>query len=141
MMVLVERDGNAKAKPVERLTADSLRGEIRDNVDRSAQILTDNWVSYKGMGEDSQGGHAVIRHGQGEYVAGNVHTNTAESFFALLKRGIDGAFYHVSDKHLPLYCEDFSFQWGLRGATDAERSEAAIRGVADKRLTYTAPVS
>lgn len=140
-MVLVERDGEARAKPVERLTADSLQGEIRDNVDRSARILTDEWASYKGVGEDSEGGHAVIRHGQGEYVADDVHTNTAENFFALLKRGIHGAFHHVSDKHLPLYCEEFSFRWGLRGATDAERTEAAIRGAAGKRLTYASPAS
>lgn len=140
VMVLVERDGKAKAKPVERLTADSLQGEIRDNVDRSARILTDESASYKGIGENYDGGHAVIRHGAGEYVADDVHTNTAASFFALLKRGIHGAFHHVSDKHLPLYCEEFSSRWGLRGATDGARTEAAICGAAGKRLTYTAPV-
>lgn len=136
VMVLVERDGKARATPVERLSADSLQGEIRDTVDRSARILTDEWAGYKGVGEDYEGGHAVVRHGQGEYVAGNVHTNTAESYFALFKRGIHGAFHHVSDKHLPLYCEEFSFRWGLRNATDGERTAAAIRGAAGKRLMY-----
>lgn len=139
VMVLVERDGKATAKPVARLTADKLQGEIRDHVDPSARIMTDDFPSYRGIGDDFEGGHAVIKHSAGEYVQGDVSTNTAESYFALFKRGIHGPFHHVSDKHLPLYCEEFSFRWGLRKATDEERTEAAIRGAEGKRLCYRQP--
>lgn len=136
VMALVERNGDAKAKPVHRLTADKLQGEIRDSVDPSARVITDDFPSYRGIGDHYAGGHAVIKHSSGEYVQGDVSTNTAESFFALLKRGIHGAFHHVSDRHLPLYCEEFSFRWNHRHDTDAERTEAAIRRSAGKRLMY-----
>lgn len=125
MMVLVERDGRAKAEPVARLSADKLQGGIRDHVDPSARIMTDAFPSYRGIGDDFKAGHNVIKHSAGEYVQGDVSTNTAESYFALFKRGIHGAFHHVSDQHLPLYCEEFSVRWGMRKATDAERTEAA----------------
>lgn len=139
VMVLVERDGEARAKRIERLTADELQGEIRENVDRSSRIMTDEWASYKGVGEDFEGGHAVIRHGAKEYVVGEVHTNTAESYFALLKRGINGTFHHVSDEHLDRYCDEFDFRWKHRNVSDGERTAAAIRGAEGKRLMYRTP--
>jgi hypothetical protein len=48
--------------------------------------------------------------------------NTAESFFALLKRGIVGSFHHVSPEHLHRYCDEFSFRWDLRSVTDSART-------------------
>lgn len=137
VMVLVERDGNAKAKPVESISAKELQGEIRRNVDPSASIMTDDLASYRGIGEHFDGGHAVIKHSSGEYVQGNVHTNSAESFFALLKRGIHGTFHHVGDRHLPRYCDEFRFRWSHRQVDDEERTKAAIRGVEGKRLLYS----
>jgi len=65
-----------------------------------------------------------------------VYTNTAESYFALLKRALHGAFHWVSMKHLGRYCDEFAFRWNHRHATDGERTEAAIRGADGKRLTY-----
>lgn len=141
VMALVERDGDAKAKPVERLTADKLQGEVRANVDPSSRVITDDLSSYRGLEDHYEGGHAVIKHSEGEYVAGDVSTNTAESFFALFKRGINGAFHHVSDRHLWQYCDEFSFRWNYRDVADGERVEAAIRGAEGKRLTYQMPLS
>jgi len=63
-------------------------GVIRENVHKKSTILTDEFRSYRGIGSEFTGGHKTVRHGKGEYVRGDVYTNTAESWFALLKRGV-----------------------------------------------------
>jgi hypothetical protein len=98
--------------------------------------MTDEWKSYCGIGKEFAGGHGVVNHGMGQYVNGNVYTNTAESYFALLKRGVHGVFHHVSKQHLPRYCGEFSFRWNYRKVNDGKRTEAAIRGADGQRLTY-----
>ncbi len=98
--------------------------------------MTDEWKSYAGIGKDFKGGHGIVNHGMGEYVNGDISTNTAESYFALLKRGVHGTFYHISKKHLRRYCDEFSFRWNHRKVEDEERTEHAIMGMAGKRLVY-----
>ena len=90
VVALVERGGKARAFPIERVNAKTLKGAVRENVDRSAMILTDEWASYQGLGKEFKGGHFTVNHGQGEYWRGGAGTNTVESFFALLKRGVYG---------------------------------------------------
>jgi hypothetical protein len=141
VVALVERDGRARAFPIERVNAATLKGAVRENVDRSAMILTDEWAAYQGLGKEFKGGHFTVNHGQGEYWRGGAGTNTVEAFFALLKRGVYGSFHHVSKKHLHRYCDEFSFRWNHRRTTDGERTDAALRGAEGKRLTYKAPVS
>jgi hypothetical protein len=69
-----------------------------------------------------------------------VHTNTAESFFALLKRGHYCIFHKLSKKHLHRYCTEFGFRWDGRKLSDGERMVAAINGVEGKRLMYRKPI-
>jgi hypothetical protein len=64
------------------------------------------------------------------------HINTCESFFSLIKRGVYGAFHHVSPEHLHRYCDEFSFRWNTRYLTDGKRMEAAVSLAEGKRLTY-----
>jgi hypothetical protein len=64
------------------------------------------------------------------------HTNTAESFFALLKRGWYGIFHWYSRQHTHRYCDEFSFRWDQRKVSDGERMVAAIKGAEGKRLMY-----
>lgn len=136
VMVLVERGGKAFSKPIKRVDAANLKSAIREMVNRQAMIMTDEWTSYQGIGLEFVGGHGVVNHGLGEYVNGNISTNTAESYFALLKRGVHGVFHHVSKQHLARYCHEFSFRWNFRKVSDGERAEAAIKGAIGKRLTY-----
>ncbi len=136
VIALVERKGRVKSKPVDHVDAKHLKGEIRESVHPSSRIMTDDWPAYRGIGESFELGHHVIRHSLKKYVRGDVYTNTAESFFALLKRGVHGTFHHVSKKHLGRYCDEFSFRWNTRDITDGERMLAAIRGADGKRLTY-----
>ena len=106
------------------------------NIDPSATIVTDEMASYP-KASVGFAGHEKVKHVADEYVnERGFHTNTAESYFALLKRGVIGTFHHVSPKHLPRYCDEFSFRWDGRKISDAERRELAIRQVEGKRLMY-----
>lgn len=136
VMVLVERNGKAKSKPIRRINAASLKSAIRDTVDRQSTIMTDDCGSYSGIGREFAGGHKTINHSLGQYANGDITTNTAESYFALLKRGVAGTFHHVSKHHLKRYCDEFSFRWNYRKVNDGTRAEAAIRGAEGRRLTY-----
>jgi hypothetical protein len=83
--------------------------------------------------------HKTIKHSAKEYVRGDVHTNTVEGVFSLLKRGITGSFHHVSKGHLHRYCDEFSFRYNTRtklGYTDSMRAAELVLGAEGKRLTY-----
>ncbi len=136
VLALIERRGKMHAQVINRVGAKELKGAIREQVHQSARIVTDEWPSYRGIGKEFKGGHVVVNHSKKEYVRGDAYTNTAESFFALLKRGVHGTFHHVSKKHLPRYCDEFSFRWSNRELTDGERAVAAIRGSEGRRLAY-----
>jgi transposase-like protein len=76
-------------------------------------IFTDEWPAYQGVG-DHDTRHETVNHSQDEYVRGEVHTNTAESVWSLLKRSIIGAFHHVSVKHLDKYLDELEWRYGNR---------------------------
>ena len=139
VMVLVDRDGPAVAFPVERVNAANLKGAVDRLVEKGSTVYTDEHRSYRGLGQAGYS-HDWTTHSKGEYLRGNVHSNTAESYFALLKRGVHGSFHHVSAKLLPRYCDEFSFRWGHRKASDAERTLAALKQTEGKRLAYRAAV-
>lgn len=139
VVALVERDGGVKAKKIQPLKASEIKELARQHVDPATRIMTDEWRAYGGLAKDFAGGHETVKHSIHEYARGDAHINTAESFFALLKRGVYGSFHHISAEHLDRYCDEFSFRWSRRKITDAERAEAAIKGAEGKRLTYRNP--
>lgn len=138
VMVLVERNGKAVSHPVANVTASTLKNAIKENVTKDSTIMTDEFLSYNGIGQDFKGGHHTVNHGKGQYVNGDVNTNTAESYFALLKRGVHGTFHHISKTHLSRYCDEFSFRWNNRDVEDGQRAVEAIKGMVGKRLKYKA---
>ena len=77
-----------------------------------------------------------MNHSAKEYVRGDVTTNTVESFFSLLKRGVIGTFHHVSKKHLHCYVAEFEFRYNTRKADDGSRMAAAIKAAEGKRLFF-----
>ena len=85
--------------------------------------------------------HGVTRHSAGQYVDGNNHSNTVESSFSLLKRGLIGIFHHVGEQHLQRYVTEFDFRWNNRKICDKDHVDVLLRGVAGRRLMYetTAP--
>ena len=76
---------------------------------------------------------------KGEYVRGDVTTNTVEGFFGQLKSSLDGTYHHVSRQHLQRYLDEFDYRYSTRKITDAERTERTIRQSADRRLQYRDP--
>jgi transposase-like protein len=130
---LVERGGNVRSTVMERVTGENLQKFVRDNVVVCSQVYTDEHLGYVGLGTKFQ--HDSVKHSRKEYLRGEVHTNTVEGFFSLLKRGVIGTFHQVSRKHLPLYLAEFDHRYNHRKTTDGERTIAALRMAEGKRLT------
>ena len=135
----VERNGRIRRQVVADVSGKTLKGAIREMVDQNARIMTDDFVSYNGIGKEFAGGHHAVAHSTNEYVRGDIHTNTAESSFALLKRGIMGIYHSVSKEYLHRYLWQFDFVWNTRNMNDGERTVAAIRCAEGKRLMYKSP--
>jgi transposase-like protein len=137
VVALVERDGGIVVQHVPAVSAKNHRDMMDRSIDKkNTRLCTDEFISYTALGREFGMGHGVVKHSQNEYARGADYTNSAESFFALLKRGMHGSFHHVSKKHLQRYCDEFAFRWGQRKVTDAERTVEAIRKAEGKRLTY-----
>jgi transposase-like protein len=96
----VERGGQIRRKVIADVTGKTLKAEIKKVVDPRSRIMTDEFVSYKGIGDSFEGGHSRIRHKLGQYAKGDITTNTIESSFALIKRGIIGTYHNVSKEYL-----------------------------------------
>jgi transposase-like protein len=133
---MVERDGNVRFRMLDRVTADRLASVVAENADLSARLITDEFPKYLKIGRKFSGGHDVIKHSVKEYARGDVHSNTVEGVFSLLKRGVMGTFHSVSKKHLPNYLNEFEFRHNTRKVDDGTRVTAAIKSVDGKRLTY-----
>jgi transposase-like protein len=133
---MVERGGNIHRRVVANVSGKMLKGAIKECVDKSATIMTDEWPAYRGIGRDFNGGHRFVNHGLKQYADGSVSTNTAESSFAILKRGITGIFHAVSKKHLHRYVGEFDFRWNTRKMNDGDRTVTAVQGALGKRLDY-----
>jgi transposase-like protein len=140
VVALVERTGMVRSAPVERVDLSSLCKAVDLRVAPNSTIITDEYPVYnafKRAGMD----HEKINHGRKEYVRKradglNIHTNTVESYFALLKRGHYGVYHQLSKPHLHRYVAEFAFRWNHRLIPDAERRDAAIKQAPGKRLKY-----
>lgn len=134
----VERQGRIYRRVVTNVTGKTLKAAIREIVDPQARIVTDDFSAYQGLNRSHKGGHETVRHSTREYVRGDIHTNTAESSFALVKRGIVGIYHSVSKEYLHRYIWQFDFLWNGRQMNDGERTALAIRSAEGKRLMYRA---
>src|SRR5581483_7669135 len=142
VLALVERGGNVRSFPIWQgaVTGNNLKAAIREHVDPTSQLFTDELQAYKGLSREFAS-HEFVTHSEREYVRGDVHVNTAEGFFSILKRGINGVYHHVSPKHLERYLAEFDFRYNERFVSDGERTARAIRGAEGKRLMYREPVN
>ncbi len=127
---IVERQGHVRSQHIPHVSGDTLRPILKAQVDDKTFLMTDDAGQYRHMGKDFT--HQTVNHGIGEYVRGPAHTNTIESYFAILKRGITGTYHHVSQEHLKRYLAEFDFRYNERKSlevTDAERATKAVAGV------------
>ena len=137
---LVERDGRTKSFHVANVTAANLRPILVKHADRKSHLMTDDSRVYPSIA-DEFAGHSSVNHSAEEYVrlGGFAHTNTVESHFALLKRGVYGTFHNISEAHLHRYLAEFDFRANTRDMTDGERTAALLAGAKGKRLLYRQP--
>jgi transposase-like protein len=138
---LVEREGRVRSHHVPAVTAKNLAPILEAQLDGATVVYTDEGATSKGLGRLYEK-HASVNHSIGEYVRGDVHTNTIEGYFSILKRGINGTFHHVSQQHLKRYLAEFDFRYNEReklGVSDAERMEKSVKGIVGRRLTYRRP--
>ena len=97
-------------------------------------VITDDFMAYRTLRRDFN--HKYVSHSLGEYVKGQVHTNTIEGYFSLLKRGVTGVFHHASKKHLHRHLHEFDFRYNMRKAEDGVIASLLINNTEGKRLFY-----
>ena len=143
LTLVVRATGRAKSMVVDDLKVATLMPIIRENIAKEATIYTDEAKHYTRIGIQFAR-HDFTTHSAGEYVRGDVHTNTVEGYFSVFKRGMKGIYQHCGKKHLHRYLVEYEFRYNNRvalGSDDHMRAHGALMGVVGKRLTYAMPVA
>ena len=139
VLTLVDRSsGRAKSMVVDDLKAKTLVPILKENIAKEATIYTDEAGQYAHLDRDFAA-HDYVRHGAGEYVRGDIHTNTIEGYFSIFKRGMKGVYQHCAKKHLHRYAAEFEFRYNNRianGVDDCDRATMVLRNAAGKRILY-----
>jgi len=130
----LERGGEVRAGMVERVSQKALVGSVHKWVEFGSTVYSDQSNMYNWLGFDYI--HKSVNHGTGEYVRGDVHTNSIESFWNLYKRAWKGTYTHNLPKNTDRYIAERSFSFNNRELTDYERMVSVTASVAGKRLTY-----
>lgn len=138
VVALIDRDANrAVVASVPNVRGRTLRSIIRDNVKDTTFIATDSYPAYTGLAKEFAG-HGTVNH-EKEYVRGVIHTNFAESYFSLFKRGVMGTFHNMGRQHIDRYLNEFSFRWNNRELNEGALMAVVVRGSEGMRLTYRPP--
>ena len=136
------KGGRTKAVKLANTDAQTIQDVIVQNVEVGSILHTDEHGAYRDMG-GLFFSHESINHSQGEFVRDGVTTNSIESVFAVLKRGLIGVYHHASAKHLGRYVDEFAFRLneGNVARHTLQRLDSFVSGVAGKRLTYKALIA
>ncbi|MGB9367251.1 MAG: IS1595 family transposase [Xanthobacteraceae bacterium] len=142
VLTLIDRETKqARSQVITDVKHRTLAPILRKNIAREARLMTDEAGGYRVVGQYFAQ-HGVVKHGKDEYVHpddATIHTNTAEGYFSVFKRGMKGVYQHCREHHLHRYLAEFDFRYNHRqklGIGDTGRTISALRGSAGKRLTY-----
>jgi len=141
IVALVERGGNVRTFHVAHADKETVGGIVAANIAHESRLHTDESRLYTEIGE-LFGTHETVKHSVGEYVRDDVHTNSAEGYFSIFKRGMRGVYQHCREKHLHRYLAEYDFRYNHRialGYNDGDRAALAVKNAAGKRLTYRQP--
>jgi transposase-like protein len=138
VLALIERDGEVRVFHLNDVTSRTLQTFIGKHVALGARVMTDEYRAYTGLSTFYD--HQKVNHSIGKYVVSDAHTNTAEGFFSLFKRGVVGIYHYVSPKHLHRYLSEFSFRYNLRQA-DSDAQFFHLMQNCGGRLTYKALIA
>jgi transposase-like protein len=133
VLSLVERGGNTRSVTLDHR---GVGRHLRKMVHKDSRLVTDKAPYYI---HPPVAAHESVDHSKGEYVRGDVHVNTLEGFFSIVKRGLIGVYQHVDTKHLDRYLAEFDFRQNTRarlGIDDVQRTALAVQAGKGKRLTY-----
>ena len=132
-----ERGGRTIAMPIANTDSNTLHKTVHENVEVGSMLHTDEHGGYKGLGGIFYG-HEAINHGAGEYSRGDITTNSIESVWAVLKRGLHGVYHHASEKHLARYVDEFTFRLndGNVKRHTLERLTSFIDSTVGRHITY-----
>jgi len=132
-----EKNGRTKAMPIETASRIALERAVRQNVEAGSTLHTDEYQAYVKWARQFYI-HQTVNHSKDQYVHNGVTTNSVESMFALLKRGLHGVYHHASEKHMGRYVDEFT--WRLNDGNVArhtlERLDSFITAVTGRRITY-----
>ncbi|MCF7815832.1 MAG: IS1595 family transposase [Candidatus Pacebacteria bacterium] len=132
---LIQRGGKVKASVVQDVKMRTLESMIVEHVKIGSELFTDEFLSYSKIG--SLYPHQSVSHGKGQYVKGEAHSNTMESFWATFKRGYYGTYHTMSKKHLQKYVNEFVFRHNSRTASLVDMfTDAVIRVSESSQLPY-----
>ncbi|HBR56272.1 MAG TPA: IS1595 family transposase, partial [Blastocatellia bacterium] len=134
VMGMLQRGGKIRAKVIKHAFTRTLLGLVNQNIEYGSTVMTDDHGGYRNMSDEDYI-HEIINHAC-EYVCGNVHTNSIENFWSLLKRSIKGTYVSVEPSHLQKYVEDQVFRYNERKGNDSERFHKITSQLSSKRLTY-----
>lgn len=115
---MVERGGRVKAFTIESVSGATLLSHAKEYILPESTVYTDELYGYDGLSHMSRGyEHRRIKHSAKVYVVGDIHTNSIEGFWSLVKRGIGGVYHQVSQKFLQNYLDEYSFRYNHRHDT------------------------
>jgi hypothetical protein len=141
IVALVERGGNVGTFHVPDADKAAVGQIVRDNFARESRLHTDESGLYPEVGA-TFGVHEAVKHSAGDYVRGDVHTNSAEGYFSIFTCGTRGICQHCKGRHLHRHLVEFDFRYNHRvrlGFNDGERAAFAVKCATGKRLTYRLP--
>jgi len=130
----IERGGGIRLQVEKRRDRKTLHSFVEEHASDAENVYTDDWEAYKGI-QDEDTEHRRVNHSANEYVRGEVHTNSIEGAFSLLKRSIVGSYHQISAKHLPAYLDEFEFRFDNRNNPYLFR-DTLLRLIDSGRLTY-----
>ncbi len=116
---MVERGGRVVAQVTPDAKMKTIMPIVQERVLPATVIYTDDYPIYDNLSRVGKGYvHNRIQHSQRVYVMGDVHTNTIEGFWSLVKRGIGGVYHSVSRKYLQTYLDEYAFRYNRRGSNE-----------------------
>src|SRR5438552_8733281 len=145
IVALVEAGGSVRTFHVPVADQATVEKIVSENIARESRLHTDESRLYFNA-SSMFAAHETVHHTSGEYVRYEdgraIHTNSAEGYFSIFKRGMRGIYQHCKEKHLHRYLAEFDFRYYHRirlGFSDGERAALAVKVAAGKRLTYRQP--
>jgi transposase len=115
---IVERNGKVVAKVISAVTTAEITGMVKKHVNPGSTVYSDEYQSYALIGRlTGEDGvtlgykHDTVKHGQEEFVRNQVHTNSVEGFWSLIKNGVRGVYHQVSPAYQQTYLNEYAFRY------------------------------